>query len=76
MKAVYIPEYVVGGKVEFIKTGPFWFLDMIANGDKLTKGQIYTVSEVTIASSWTGIKLVETGEARYAAHWFKPVKEK
>ena len=60
-----------GDKVKFIKVGPFWFTDLIENGKKLTKGKVYTVSTKSIASSWTGITLEETGDKEYSLGWFE-----
>ena len=65
----------IGDKVKFVgnRMEWFWFTDIIANGKKLTKGAIYTVSGIEEASSWTGITLKETGDLVYNDHWFKPV---
>jgi len=65
----------VGNKVKFIgvpKHRMFWFPKMITDAEEnLTPGQIYTLSEVTEASSWTGYRLVETKELQYNSTWFE-----
>lgn len=60
----------VGDKITFDKVGPFWFTDMLENAKQLVKGQQYTVSKINIASSWTGVRLEETGESQYSLSWF------
>jgi hypothetical protein len=66
-------EISIGDKVKFIGVRSFWFVDMIENGKKLGIGEVYTISEVTEASSWTGVKLRETEELRYNLSWFDKV---
>ena len=64
-----------GDKVKFIglpKHRMFWFPKMITDAEEnLTVGTIYTLSEVSVASSWTGYKLVETGDLQYNSTWFE-----
>ena len=63
----------IGDKVKFRGITWFWFNDIIENGKKLTKGNIYTVSYFQEYSSWTSIKLVETGDLEYNHMWFAVV---
>jgi hypothetical protein len=62
-----------GDKVRFLGTRMFWFTDVIDNGNKLSKGAVYTVSEVREFSSWTSLKLEETGDMEYNHVWFEIV---
>ena len=61
-----------GNKIKFIGISPFfWFTDMIENAEKnLTIGKVYTVSDKQILSSWTCIRLKETGDLQYSSGWF------
>ena len=61
----------VGDKVLIDKISFFWFLDVIENAKKLKRNTEYTISEIIIASSWTGIKLKETDDLIYHLPWFK-----
>jgi hypothetical protein len=61
-----------GDKIQFKGVGPFWFNNMVENGKKLQKFEVYTIKTVKIASSWTGITLEETGDLEYSAGWFIP----
>lgn len=62
-----------GDKVKFLGTRTFWFTDVIENANKLDKTTIYTVSEIREFSSWTAIKLAETGDLEYNDVWFKVI---
>lgn len=64
----------VGDKVKFTGTRPLWFTNIVDNGNKLRKGAIYKVSYYKPASSWTAIKLAETGDLEYSASWFEVIK--
>jgi len=63
-------------KLQFIGVNKnFWFLEIISNAEKNLKiGQIYTLNKTHVASSWTAITLVETGELEYNLMWFKEIK--
>lgn len=52
----------VGDKIVFRAVGQHWFINRINNALKLTPGQIYTVKEISVASSSTGVILEETNE--------------
>lgn len=52
----------VGDKIKFRKAGPHWFTNRIENAKKLVSGEVYTVKEITVASSSTGVILEETNE--------------
>jgi len=63
----------VGDKVKFLGTRMFWFPNMIENANKLSKENVYTVSYFHEYSSWTCIKLEETGDLLYNHIWFQVV---
>ena len=52
----------VGDKIVFKSVGRHWFTNRINNAMKLTPGQVYTVKEISVASSSTGVVLEETNE--------------
>jgi MoaA/NifB/PqqE/SkfB family radical SAM enzyme len=61
----------VGDQIVFKKAGEWhYFKDRIENAKKLEEGKIYTVKEISVASSSTGVKLEETGELEYELCWF------
>ena len=47
----------IGYKVKIDKILPFWYTDVIENAEKLDKNKEYTVSKISLASSWTSICL-------------------
>lgn len=49
----------------------FWFTDIIDNARKLEVNKVYTVKYEQTFSSWTAIKLVETGNLVYNKNWFE-----
>jgi len=51
----------------------FWFTNIVENAKKLETGKIYNVTETNVASSWTAIKLVETGNLEYNSVWFEQI---
>jgi len=59
----------VGDKIRFRKSGPHWFTNRIKNAEKLVSGEIYTVKEISVASSSTGVTLEETNET-VELSWF------
>jgi len=65
----------VGDKVKFVGKGMkyFWFLNVIENAKKLDRSAVYTISEITELSSWTCVRLNETGTADYNSVWFKKI---
>lgn len=65
-----------GDKLKFKGTDEwFWYTDIKEEADKkLKKKQVYTIKEVQIASSWTGIRLVEVdSDIFFNVGWFKLV---
>jgi hypothetical protein len=61
----------VGDQIVFKKAGTWhYFRDRIENAKKLEVGKTYTVKEISVASSSTGVKLEETGELEYELCWF------
>lgn len=61
----------VGDQIVFKKAGDWhYFLNRIENAKKLEAGKTYTVKEISVASSSTGVKLEETGELEYELCWF------
>lgn len=63
-----------GDKIIFKQAGPHWFTDRVENAKKLEEGKEYTVTNISIASSSTGVTLKETGDLIYELCWFD-VKE-
>ena len=60
-----------GDKIIFKKAGTWhYFKDRIENAQKLEEGKEYTVTNIIVASSSTGVKLEETGELVYELGWF------
>ena len=60
----------VGDKIKFRESTKHWFLNREENAKKLEVGKIYTVKEISVASSSTGVKLEETEELEYELCWF------
>jgi hypothetical protein len=64
-----------GDKIIFKKAGMWhYFVDRIENAKKLEEGKEYTVTNISVASSSTGVTLKETGSLVYELCWFD-VKE-
>jgi hypothetical protein len=63
-----------GDKIRYRKSGPHWFSDRIENAKKLIPGKIYTVKEITVASSSTAVTLEETNEP-VELSWFDIVEK-
>lgn len=61
---------IPGAKLRFRGSHVFWFNDIVANADKLIKGQTYTLKTIRIYSSWCNITLEETGEFEYSLSFF------
>lgn len=61
-----------GDKVLFSKKEPFhhWFIDRIENAKNLDKTKVYTVNEISVASSSTSVTLDEMGGLEYELSWF------
>jgi hypothetical protein len=60
-----------GDKIVFKEAGPHWFLDRINNAKKLETEKTYTVKEILVASSSTGVTLEETEDLMYELGWFE-----
>ena len=52
----------VGDKIRFRESTMHWFINRIENAKKLVSGQFYTVKQISVASSSTGVILEETNE--------------
>ena len=66
----------IGDRLRFTGTSWHWFTDMIANAERdLKVGEIYTLKSISVASSWTGITLDETGDIKYCLSWFEEHKD-
>lgn len=64
----------IGDKIVFNESGPHWFLNRVENAKKLTKGEKYTVKDIHIASSSTGVELQEI-EGMVELGWFSIMSE-
>jgi hypothetical protein len=63
-----------GDKIIFKKVGTWhYFKNRIENANKLEVEKVYTVKEISVASSSTGVKLEETGELEYELGWFDKI---
>ena len=61
----------VGDQIVFKKAGTWhYFKDRIENAKKLKEGKEYTVTNIMVASSSTGVTLKETGDLVYELCWF------
>lgn len=62
----------VGDKLQFIQPQMLWHTDIYENAVRLlVPGQIYTISQIQCASSWTAVRLDETGDAEFNYHSFE-----
>jgi hypothetical protein len=62
----------VGDKLRFIEPQKLWHTDIYENAVRLlVPGQIYTISHIRCASSWTAVCLEETGDAKFNYHSFE-----
>lgn len=62
----------VGDKLRFIEPRMVFHTDIYENAKRLlVPGQIYTISYIECALSWTAVCLEETGDARFNYHSFK-----
>lgn len=53
---------LVNQKRRFIGIEHHWFTNILENAKKLKVGQIYTITSIDPASSWTACTLAETGD--------------
>lgn len=63
----------VGDKIRFREAGPHWFTNRVENAKKLVSGEVYTVKEISVASSSTCVILEETNE-EVELTWFDIVE--
>jgi hypothetical protein len=63
----------VGDKIVFKKSTPHWFTNRVKNAEKLVSGKTYTVKEIHVASSSTGVILQETNE-EVELMWFDIIR--
>jgi hypothetical protein len=59
----------IGDKIIFNESGPHWFTNRIENAKKFVKGQIYTVKNISVASSSTAVE-VEEIDGEVELFWF------
>ncbi len=63
-----------GDKLIFRGVNSFWFTDIIKNAiDNLIIGNIYTISEIEVYSSWAMVRVEETGDVEYALAFFERI---
>ena len=61
----------VGDQVVFKRSSEWhYFLSRVENAKKLEVGKEYTVTNIIVASSSTGVTLKETGDLVYELCWF------
>lgn len=64
----------IGDKIKFVGVGPFWFNSYINNANENLKiGEIYTVKNIDVFSSWTKVVLNETENKEYTLAWFEKI---
>jgi len=62
----------IGNKLTYIGTHIFWYKNYIENAEKeLFIGHKYTLSEISVASSWVKIKLQEKPDMYFPLNFFK-----
>ncbi|CAN5584349.1 hypothetical protein BH20ACI4_BH20ACI4_02000 [soil metagenome] len=60
-----------GAKLRYRGTNQFWFTNIIANAEReLRIGEIYTLKNIELASSWASITLEETGDTEFSLGFF------
>ena len=64
----------VGDKIIFRESTKHWFLNREENAKKLEVGKTYTVKEISVASSSTGVILEETNE-EVELMWFDVIED-
>jgi hypothetical protein len=63
-----------GDKLRFLEVGFAFHTDINENAKRLLiPGQIYTLSHIECASSWTAVQLEETGDTTFSYNWFERV---
>ena len=72
MKKTFV-QLKIANKARFLGVSPYFFADIMENGNKLVVGNTYTVSSKKVLSSHTIITLEETGGLEYNDHWFEKV---
>ena len=68
MRANYL-NVEKGSEIVFKGSQPHWFTNRIENAKKFTIGEIYTVKEVSVASSSTAV-IVEEVDGEVELGWF------
>jgi hypothetical protein len=62
----------VGDKVKYKGVSATWFKDLIENAENLLKlDEEYTLSRITVNSSWCSVLLEETGNALFSLSFFE-----
>jgi hypothetical protein len=63
-----------GDKIVFREAGTWhYFRERIENAKILEEGKEYTVTNISVASSSTGVTLKETGNLVYELGWFDKI---
>ena len=64
-----------GSKLRYRGTHTFWFTNIIEDAEKhLEVGALYTLSKISLASSWSAVSLEETGDTVYSLSFFEVVE--
>lgn len=67
---------IVGDKITFAGSKPFWLSDIIENEKLLEKGAQYQISAIEVGSSWSKVKLSGFGEKEFSLDSFSYVQRK
>ena len=63
-----------GSKLRYRGTHMFWFTNIVEDAERhLEVGTLYTLSKISLASSWAAVSLEETGETVYSLSFFEVI---
>ena len=67
----------IGSKIKFREASRwFWFTNMVKDAEELLEsGKEYTVSSLSLGSSWCGVVLEEFPEHKFSLSWFEYPEE-
>lgn len=67
----------IGSKIRFREASRwFWFTDMVKDAEELLEpGKEYTVSSLSLGSSWCGVVLEEFPAHKFSLSWFEYPEE-
>lgn len=67
----------IGSKIKFREASRwFWFTNMVKDAEELlAPGKEYTVSSLSLGSSWCGVVLEEFPEHKFSLSWFEYPEE-